>query len=128
MGWLSNLIGGDVTKPIDAIGNAVDKIFTSDEERLTKAESMERLKQALPELTAQLDQLNAKSSIPFVVMARPFNVWVAGLNVVSLNISVVWFEKAVPEWYADMSLWAFGAALGIYSFSRTAEKIAGKAK
>mgnify|MGYP001614536436 CR=1 FL=1 len=130
MGWFSNLIGSEgVTKPIDAIGNAVDKIFTSDDERLSKAEAMQRLQQELPQLTAQLDQLNAKSSVPLVALARPFCVYVAGFNFLQLGTAVMWFDKFdIPEWYISSSTTGFLGALGLYGFLRSAEKIAGKIK
>jgi hypothetical protein len=130
MGWITKLIGSDgVSKPIDAIGNAVDKIFTSDEERLSKAEAMQKLKQALPELQAQLDMLNAKSNVPLVAFARPFCVYVAAVNFVQLGIGVVWFNKfEMPEWYITASTTGFLGALGLYGVARTIEKITGKAK
>jgi hypothetical protein len=69
--------------------------------------------------------INANSKIWFVAAARPFCVWVAGLNIISLNIAM-WFERAIPEWYADMSVTAFLGALGLYGVSRTVEKVKGK--
>lgn len=132
MGWFQALMGnsGDaIAKPVDAIGNALDKVFTSDEERLTKAESMQRLQQALPELTAQLDQLNAKSSVPFVQMARPVCVYISGVNFFHLGIAVVWFGKVnIPEWYIEASTMGFLGALGLYGAMRTAEKITNKTR
>lgn len=131
MGWFQALMGnGDsVAKPVDAIGTAIDKIFTSDEERLTKAESMERLKQILPELTAALDQLNAKSSFLFVQLARPVCVYISGINFFHLGIAVVWFGKVnIPEWYIEASTYGFLGALGLYGLARTVEKLGGKTK
>jgi hypothetical protein len=131
MGWFSKLLGGDdIAKPIDAIGNAVDKIFTSDDERLTHAETKQRLQDALPELTAELDKLNAQSSVPLAVVARPFCVYVAGVNFFLLGIAVVWCNKGgvIPSWYIDSSTTGFLGALGLYGLGRTVEKLAGKAK
>lgn len=132
MGWWSTLIGGsgdNIAKPIDSIGNALDKIFTSDDERLSHAEAQQRLEQALPELTAALDQSNAKSSIPFVQMARPLCVYIAGFNFIQLGIAVMWCNKgaAIPEWFISASVEAFLGALGLYGIARTVEKLGGKA-
>lgn len=130
MGILSKLLtGGDISKPIDAFGNAIDKIFTSDEERLTKKQAMKKLENVLPELTAQLDQLNAKSSVPLIAAARPFCIYVAGLNALQLGIGVVWFNKIhIPDWYITMTTTGFLGALGIYGALRTAEKVFNKTK
>ncbi len=132
MGWFSALLGnnGDsIAKPIDSIGNALDKVFTSDDERLSHAEVKERLENSLPELTAQLDQLNAKSSIPLAQIARPFCVYIAGFNFLQLGVAVIWFDRAtsIPEWYIDASVTGFLGALGLYGIGRTVEKIKGVA-
>ena len=34
MSWLSDIVVGSVDKVIDSVGNALDKLFTSDEERM----------------------------------------------------------------------------------------------
>ena len=56
--WLG--IGKEITQPVDAIGNAFDKLFTSDEEKLTKAEVMERTKQNPALWQHTLDLINAR--------------------------------------------------------------------
>ena len=46
MGWLQALMGtaGDgISKPIVAFGNADNSLFTSDDERLSRAEMMARI-------------------------------------------------------------------------------------
>ena len=125
--WLG--IGKEITQPVDAIGNAFDKLFTSDEEKLTKAEVMERTKQNPALWQHTLDLINAKSSSPMIAMARPFCVYVAGLNAFQLGVAVVWFSKHdIPEWYITMTTTGFLGALGVYGLLRSAEKIAGKIK
>jgi hypothetical protein len=123
--WLG--FGKEVSEPVNAVGNALDKLFTSDEERLTKQEVLERTNQNPTLWQKSLDMLNANSKIWFVAAARPFCVWIAGLNVASLNVAM-WFERAIPEWYADMSVTAFLGALGLYGVSRTVEKIKDKSR
>ena len=125
--WLG--IGKEITQPVDAIGNAFDKIFTSDEERLTKAEMMEKVKQNPTMWQAALDKMNAASSIPFVAMARPTCVYVAAANAFQLGVAVVWFNKHdIPEWYITMTTTGFLGALGVYGILRTSERIMGKIK
>lgn len=123
--WLG--FGKEVSEPVNAVGNALDKLFTSDEERLTKQEVLERTSQNPTLWQKSLDMINANSKIWFVAAARPFCVWIAGLNVASLNVAM-WFERAIPEWYADMSVTAFLGALGLYGASRTVEKIKDKSR
>src|SRR4051812_15400577 len=83
MGWFSSLISGggsEIAKPVDSIGNALDKVFTSDDEKLTHAEVMEKLTQQ-PAIAQQvLNELNAKSESIFVAGWRPFIGWVAGFT------------------------------------------------
>lgn len=133
MGWLSLLLGGgadQIAKPIDSIGNTLNKVFTSDDERLTHSEVMEKIQQNLPTLQAELDKLNASSSVPLVQLARPLCVYIAGLNFFQLSIAIIWLDKAqtIPAWYADASINGFLGALGIYGIARTVEKINNKTK
>ena len=130
MGWFQTLLGNSdgIAKPIDAVGNALDKVFTSDDEKLSHAEVLEKLNQNLPTLQAELDKLNATSSIPLVQLARPLCVYIAGFNFLQLGIAVIWLGRSasIPEWYIDASVNGFLGALGIYGIARTLEKIAGK--
>ena len=122
--WLG--IGKEISDPVKAVGSALDGLFTSDEERLTKQEIIDKTRQNPTLWQSSLDKLNAQSSNWFIAAARPFNVWIAGINLISLNVAVVWFSKPVPEWYASASVTAFLGALGLYGAARTLEKIKGK--
>ena len=121
MSWLKTLLGGEgVSKPIDAIGNGLDKLFTSDEERLTKQEVLERTKQNPQLWQHTLDLINAKSSVPLVALARPFCVYVSGINFAQLGLGVVWLDKTtIPEWYINASTTGFLGALGLYGLAST---------
>lgn len=121
--------GEQVAKPIDAVTNGLDKLFTSDDERLSRAEAMERLKQQGESLLLDLDKIYASSTDSFSKRARPFCVYVAGINVFQLGIAVMWFNKHdIPEWFITMSTTGFLGALGLYGVMRTVDKIAGKTK
>jgi len=118
-------VSKEVSEPINAIGNAFDKLFTSDEERLTRAEVMEKIKQNPTLWQSTLDKLNATSNIPFVQMARPTCVYVAAINALQLGVAVVWLNKhTIPDWYVTMTTTGFLGALGIYGSLRSLEKIA----
>lgn len=112
----------EAKEPIDSFGNAVDKIFTSDEERLTRAEAIERIKLEPMKYRNALDLLNAKSNILFVKCARPFNVYLAGINWTITNCAVSIFDKKINEAYVQASLYAFLVALGAYGIMRMMEK------
>lgn len=131
MNLLGGLFGGggeQLAKPIDAVASGLDKLFTSDDERLSRAEAMERLKQQPGELLNELEKIYAQSSSIFVAGGRPFCLWIAGFTFGHMGIAVVWFGKTVPEWFAEASVTGLLGALGLYGFLRTVEKITGKAK
>lgn len=122
-------VGKEISEPVEAIGNSLDKLFTSDEERLTKQDVIERTKQNPTLWQHTIDLINAKSSTPAVQFARPFCVYIAGLNAFQLGVAVVWFGKnTIPEWYITMTTTGFLGALGIYGAMRSIEKLAGKIK
>lgn len=76
MGWFSS----EVTEPINAIGNVVDKLFTSDEERLTAQQAKERLQQQPHMVQAETNKVSAAHRSVFVAGARPFLLWVCGFG------------------------------------------------
>ncbi len=69
MGWFDKLVGssGDaIAKPIDAVGNALDKILTSKEEKAAGDAVMEKLKQNPAELQVEINKLEAQHRSVFV--------------------------------------------------------------
>lgn len=125
---IANLLGFTkaVTEPVKAVGSALDGLFTSDEERLSKKELLERTEQNPTLWQKSLDMINANSKIWFVAAARPFNVWLAGINFLQMGIGIMWFNKTPPEAYITASTTAFLGALGLYGVLRTMEKTKGK--
>lgn len=82
---------------IEKTGNVFDKLFTSDEERLTRAEAMERIKQKPLEFAQQLNLLNAKDANPFNSGWRPAIGWVLAVS------SFLYF---VPKFLISAYVWA----------------------
>lgn len=80
MGLASWLFGSDVSKAIDAVGNVIDKVFTSDEERENARYLMERLKQEPHILQLEINKQEARHRSIFVAGWRPFIGWVCGLG------------------------------------------------
>lgn len=128
MGWIQSLMGGDgIAKPIEAFGSVANALFTSDDERLNRAEVMARIEQAPLSWQNELNKLNAQSTIPIVQFARPFCVYIAGINFFLLGIAIVWCGKIdIPEWYISSTTDGFLGALGIYGLMRTIEKVVKK--
>jgi hypothetical protein len=73
-----SLAGAGAAQPIDAVGNVIDKLFTSDEERLDKEALLARLAQAPALAQIELNKVEASHRTVFVAGWRPFIGWVAG--------------------------------------------------
>lgn len=65
---------------MSAVGSALDGLFTSDDERLTHDEILERLRQRPHLAQAQTNQIEAKHRSLFVAGWRPFVGWVCGIG------------------------------------------------
>jgi len=79
MGIFSNLLGGSVAQPIEAVGNVMDKLFTSDDERLTHQEVLTRLAQRPNLAQVELNKIEAAHRSIFVAGWRPAIGWVCAL-------------------------------------------------
>ncbi len=55
MSWFSNILNGSVDKVIDSIGTTIDKLVTSDEEKLILKNELSKIQL---EATAKADELN----------------------------------------------------------------------
>ena len=81
-------------EPVTAIGNIADNLFTSDEERLTHAEVMERIKQQPHMIQAETNKIAAQSRHWFVAAARPSILWACSTG--------LWFSFVINpliQWY-----------------------------
>ena len=54
MSFWTKLFGGSAAEPIDALGSAVDKIFTNDEERMQAQAVLNKVAQKLAILKAEI--------------------------------------------------------------------------
>ncbi len=96
MGLLSFFTGKGTSDVIGAAGNALDKIFTSDEERAEAKLLMEKLKQHPLELQVELNKIEASHKSIFVAGWRPFIGWVAGFSL---------FFFYVPQFFMGTVVW-----------------------
>lgn len=81
MSWISNLfgVGGNAAaQPIEAVGNVLDKLFTSDEEKLDKKALLQKLAMAPTMVQAEINKIEAAHRSVFVAGWRPFIGWVCG--------------------------------------------------
>jgi len=80
MGLLSNIFSVDAAEPINAVGNVLDDLFTSDEEELTLEIVKQRLAQKPALAQAEINKVQAQHRSIFVAGARPFLMWVCGIG------------------------------------------------
>lgn len=131
MGFLSKLLGGSAAAPITAVGNVLDALFTSDEEKLDKKIIMQRLAQQPALAQVELNKVEASHRSMFIAGWRPFIGWVCGVGLAFMfliNPILQWASaKPGPELPEDIILELVLALLGLGAL-RTFEKVTGKAK
>jgi hypothetical protein len=76
--FLASLAGGGVSQAVGAVGNVLDQLFTSDEERLDKKLLMTRLAMRPDMAQIELNKVEANHRSIFVAGWRPFIGWVCG--------------------------------------------------
>ena len=132
MGWFSKLVGApDADDVVRETGNALDKLFTSKDEKLTHAEIMEKIKQSPAEWQAQANTISAAHRSVFVAGARPFILWVCGFGLANSFLINPWIQWVTYQPGPELPLEAMTslvmALLGLGGL-RSIEKIAGVAK
>lgn len=129
MGLLGNLFGGAASEPVEAIGNAFDKIFTSDEEKMKARAVLERLRQEPFIVQAEINKVAAAHRSWFVAGGRPALLWVAATGWLMEFLVNPVFQMLTGRAFnmpVDQMVWLTGAVLGIYGGLRTVEKLKGK--
>jgi len=131
MGWLSSLFSSSTVQPIEAVGNALDKLFTSDDERAQAEAVMAKLRMHPAELQVELNKIEAQHRSIFVSGWRPFIGWVCGLGLAFsfiINPIIQWASGSPgPDLPAEIMTELVFAMLGLGAL-RTAEKFGGKSK
>ena len=69
----------EMTCPIEALGNVLDALFTSDKERLDKKAVLARIAQQPALVQGEINKIEAAHKNVFVAGWRPFIGWVCGL-------------------------------------------------
>lgn len=132
MSWFSSLFSATSAEPINAVGNVLDKLFTSDDERLDKEIIKQRLLQQPALVQAEISKVQAQHRSTFVAGARPFLMWVCGFGFLMaflLNPVLQWLypENGSPVLPLEVMMELTLAMLGL-SGLRTIEKLKGAAK
>lgn len=136
--WAS-LIGAGLKNadaPIKAIGNALDGLFTSDEERKQCEALLMKLRQHPGELQVELNKIEAQHRSIFVAGWRPFIGWICGCALAwhfILYDLLMWISSvrgwlSPPELVGTSELISVVFALLGLGGLRTFEKVKGKTK
>ena len=133
--------GQAVATPVDAVGNALDKLFTSDEEKAQAALVMEKLRQQPGALQVELNKVEAAHASVFVAGWRPAMGWVAAIAMgfyyipQAAVLSWMWTRQVVLDGKlvpfplgAFDALWELVIAMLGLGAMRTVEKLTGKTK
>ncbi|NQZ91688.1 MAG: hypothetical protein HRT97_05020 [Moritella sp.] len=130
MSFWTKLFGGAVTEPIDALGSAVDRIFTNDEERMQAQAVLDKIAQKPAILQAEINKIEAQHRSLFVAGWRPAIGWVCAIGLAFpfiLNPLIEWAGGTGPKIPMDQLMELVVALLGLGTL-RTFEKLAGRAK
>lgn len=132
---LGKQAGDAIASPVEAIGNVLDKLFTSDEEKAQARQVMEKIRQHPQELQVEINKIEAQHRSVFVAGWRPFIGWVCGISLAAfyipqfsvatvLWVKACWAVKELQSYPADASglLELVLALLGMASI-RTIEKL-----
>ena len=116
MSWFTSLFSSSAAEPITAIGNVVDSLFTSDEERLDKALIKQRLLQQPALAQSEINKVQASHRSTFVAGARPFLMWVCGIGFLMafvINPIMQWFGLPLVVLPVDIMMELTLAMLGL---------------
>ena len=136
MEFFSKIIGAPAIDAVSAVGNAVDKLFTSDEERAQAEILMAKIRQRPQILQAEINRIEAAHRSLFVAGWRPFIGWVCGLGFLWAFLLHPLFEWAIallsldvvaPAIVTDNMMELVLALFGLGTL-RSVEKMTGRSK
>ncbi len=105
MGFLQKIFSSgakSLSDPIEAIGNVLDKVTTTKEEKMNAQRMLEALRAKPGELQVELNKLESQHRSRFVSGWRPFIGWICGLalgyNFIFRELIIwgmLWYDKAL---------------------------------
>lgn len=133
MGWFTSLFASAAAKPIEAVGNVIDKAFTSDEERLSKQALLNRIAQKPNLAQTEINKIEAGHRSIFIAGWRPFIGWICGLALFNQFILFPYisffFDIQMPTETHKALINLVMAMLGLgFGTFRTIEKLTNKTK
>lgn len=132
MGWLADIFTPNIKEPVEAVGDVLDSLFTSDEERLDREIIKKRLEQKPALVQAEITKVQTNHRSIFVAGARPFLMWVCGFGfayafILDPFLQWIFPDTETPQLPLDAMMELTLAMLGL-SGLRTIEKLKGAAK
>ena len=129
---LEKFLGEASARPIEAIGNLFDQLFTSDEERKAADALLIKIAQNPQILQAEINTIEASHRSVFVAGWRPFTGWVCGFalayNFILRDVLILFApNQAPPDLNIDTLTTVMFALLGLGGL-RTYEKLNGRTK
>lgn len=113
MSIFSKMLGlKDASAVVKGVADGLDGLFTSDDERLTHAEVMTRIKQDPDKAQMAVNAVEAGHRTMFIAGWRPFTGWVCGMALAYqylLNPLIIWIvtlsmDKPIYPPELDMSV------------------------
>ena len=95
MGLLDKIFGGQAqiaVQGVTAVGNVLDNLFTSKDEKLTHDEVRMRLALQPDMAQVELNKVEAAGRFWFAANWRPFVGWVCGLGVLNMVLINPWLQ------------------------------------
>lgn len=140
MSWFTDLFTGGIDKVVSAVGDAADKLITSDQERLTlknelalievkaKLEAQAEANEAEQKLESEITERwksDMSSDDPWAKKVRPFSLlYLLGfMSVIILTDSTEWFSFDVKESYVNLIETLLVTVFVAYFGSRGIEKV-----
>jgi hypothetical protein len=126
MGFFSKLLGETASAPISAIGDIIDDIHTSKEEKLEAEQILYKIESKLQNAQAEITKSESQHRTVFVAGWRPFIGWICGTGI-AINFVVA---PLLSPFYAIQttdpdSLFTLALAMMGVAGLRTVEKARG---
>jgi len=130
VGFLSRFFTKTTVKPIEAIGNIVDKVFEHHADHKKAQAMVDRLALRPEVLQSEINKMESQHRSMFVAGWRPAIGWICAIGLsfpFILNPLIEWFGFTGPDFPVDQLTELVLALLGLGTL-RTFEKLAGRTK